>query len=152
MSFVSAFASVVAAITGIIILYLYTRKTTIILTFHNNKDQIQYETGEKTIMRFFITNTGKVSARSIEAILYFPEGVKAERFDRYVGEAAYFTDPERIVLKVNTLPPKSSPEQRITSFILFPSEPQKLEFPYEIIGDRVKSTKGKLIVETKSRG
>ena len=149
MNFVSAIAAVIAAFFSAAVYILMTRKTTIVLTFNNGKDTIGYDMGEKPELGFFLKNTGKVSAYNVEAVVYFPKGVSCQ-LGVNPEEAEYFDKPDRVVLRINTLPPKSSPKQIVTRWgVKFLSKPKKYEFRYEITGEKVKASKGRLIVQTK---
>lgn len=61
----------------------------------------------------------------------------------------YFMNPERVVLRVESLPPKSNPITRHTS-IINPNKSNIYEFKYEITGEKAKKKEGKLFLEAKS--
>ena len=150
VNFVSAVAGVVAAFFSVMVYILMTRKTTVVLTFNNNKDTIEYKAGVNYAMHFSLTNIGRVNAHSVEGVVYFPNDFEPElRDNAHPEKVEYFMDPERVVLRVENLPPKSNLIERHLSIVKFPIEPQKYEFNYETTGERVKRTKGKLTIQTK---
>jgi len=152
VNFVSAVAGIIAAFFSAMVYVLMTRKTTIVLTFNNNKDTVEYKAGVNYAMSFFLKNIGKINAHNVEAVVYFPNDLKPRSRDNsHPEKIEYFLDPERVVLRVENLPPESSPIGRHISIVNFPSKPQRYEFRYQIFGDRVRKCEGRLIVQTKSR-
>ena len=150
VNFVSAVAGVVAAFFSAMVYILMTRKTTVVLIFNNNKDTIEYKAGVNYAMYFSLKNMGRVIAHSVEGVVYFPNDLKPKlRDNTHPEKVEYFMDPERVVLRVQNLPPKSNPMNRHLSIVKFPTEPQKYEFNYEITGERVRRIKGKLTIQTK---
>lgn len=153
MNFVSAVAGIIAAFFSAMVYILMTRKTTIVLTFNNNKDRIEYKAGVNYAMSFLLKNIGKVSAHNIEAVVHFPSNLKPRSRDNsHPEKVEYLPDPERVVLKVEHLPPGSNPTGRHISIVNFLSEPQRYEFHYQIHGDRVRKSEDRLTVQTKSQG
>ena len=156
VNFVSAVAGIIAAFFSAMVYILMIRKTTIVLTFSNNKDAIEYPAGQKSRMWFFLRNKGhKVTANNVQAVIYFPDDLKPEIFGgpERRKEVQYFWEqkPGRVVFYVDALPPKSYSVRRGINPVKFPSEPQRYEFRYGILGDRVRKTEGKLIVQTRSQ-
>ena len=155
VNLVAAVGSVVAAVTSIIILFWHMRKTKVILTFNNDKDTIEYKAGESSRMWFFLKNTGnKVTVTNVQAMISFPDNLKPTTLGdpERRKEVEYFWErkPGRVVFYVDALPPKSHPARRRINPVKFSPDPQRYEFRYEILGDRVKKTNGKLIVDAKS--
>ena len=129
VNFISAVAGVIAAFFSAMVYILMTRKTTTVLTFNNNKDTIEYKAGVNYAMHFSLRNIGRVNAHSVEGVVYFPNDFEPElRDNTHPEKVEYFMDPERVVLRVENLPPKSNLIERHLSIVKFPIEPQKYEF------------------------
>jgi len=70
-------------------------------------------------MHFSLRNTGRVNAHSVEGVVYFPNDLKPElRDNTHPEKVEYFMNPERVVLRVENLPPKSNLIERHPSLLL----------------------------------
>jgi len=147
---IGGIAAVIAAVFTVILYILATKKTTVILTFGNDKDKIECKVGVNTVLHFLLKNTREVAAHNVEAVIYYPEGLQPHtRNNTQPEKVEYFMNPERVVLRVKSLPPKSNPVTRHTASVK-PDKPNIYEFKYEIMGEKVKKEKGKLLLEAKS--
>ena len=147
---VGGIAAVIAAVFTVILYILATKKTTVTLTFGNGKDRVDCKVGESRVLHFLLKNTGNITAQNVEAAIYYPEGLQPHtRNNRQPEKVEYFMNPERVVLRVESLPPRSNPVTRVCSSTK-PNEPNTYEFKYEITGEKVKKKEGKLFVEAKS--
>jgi len=151
ISTIGGIVAVIAAVFTIIFYILATKKTTVILTFSNAEDKIECKAGESTVLHFLLKNTGNTSAHNVEAVVYYPKGLRpSTRNNTQPEKVEYFMHPkERVVLKVKSLPPKSNPTTRHTSSVK-PDKPDIYEFKYKITGEKVKKKEGKLLLEAKS--
>lgn len=147
---IGGIAAIIAAVFTVMLYILATKKTTVILTFGNGKDRIKCKVGENTVLHFLLKNTGSVAAHNVEAIIYYPKGLQPHTRDNTQSEKVeYFMNPERVVLRVESFPPRSNPVTRHNSSIK-PNKPDIYEFKYKITGEKVKEKEGKLLVETGS--
>ncbi len=139
---IGGIAAEVAAVFTAILYILARRKTTVILTFGNAKDRIECKVGANTVIHSLLKNTGNVAVHNIGALTYYPKGLRPHaRNNTQPENVEYFMNSERMVLRVEDLPPRSSPVTRHTYGV----KPEKLgsyEFEYEITGDKVKEKKG----------
>jgi len=139
---IGGIAAVVATVFRVTLYILATKKTTVILTFGNAKDKIECKVGVNIVLYFLLKNTGNIAAHNIEALIYYPKGLQPHTQNNIQPEKVeYFMNPERILLRVEDLPPRSNPVSRHTSCV----KPDKLasyEFEYGITGDEVKEKKG----------
>lgn len=147
---VGGIAAVIAAIFTVILYILATKKTTVILSFSNGKDKIKCKVGENTVLHFLLENTGNVTAHNVEAVIYYSKGLQPHtRNNTQPEKVEYFVNPERVVLRVGSFPPRSNPVTRVDSSIK-PSKPNTYEFKYQITGEKVRKKEGKLLVKAKS--
>ncbi len=139
---IGGIASVAAPVLTVILYILATKKTTVILTFGNAKDGIECKVGVNIVIHFLLKNTGNIAAHNIEALIYYPKGLQPHAQNITQPEKVqYFINPERMVLRVEDLAPRSNPVSRHTSCV----KPDKLGsymFEYETTGDKVKEKKG----------
>ncbi len=139
---IGSVAAEAATVFSVILYILATKKTTVILTFGNAEDEIECKVGANIVIHFLLKNTGNIAAHNIEALTYYPKGLRPHTRNNTQSEKVeYFMNSERMVLRVEDLPPRSSPVTRHTYGV----KPEKLgsyEFEYEIIGDKVKEKKG----------
>lgn len=153
VNFVSAVAGIIAAFFSAMVYILMTRKTAIVLTFSNDKDTIEYKAGVNYAMSFSLRNVGRTNAHNVEAVVYFPDNLRPRSRDNsHPEKIEYCPDPERVVLRVDNLPPESNPVGRHISIVDFPAEPRRYEFRYQILGDKVRKCEGRLVVQTRSQG
>jgi len=147
ISVIGRIVAIIAPIFTVIWYILTTKKTSVTLTFDNQKDKIGCKVGEDRVLHFLLRNAGNITAHNVEATVYYPEGlVPLTRDNTKPDEVEYFTDPERVVLRVKILPPKSSPVTRHTSSVK-PDKVGTYELNYEITGEKVKRKTGKLFIE-----
>ena len=139
---IGGIASVVAPVLTVILYILASKKTTVILTFGNAKDGIECKVGVNIVIHFLLKNTGNVGAHNIEALICYPKGLQPHAPNNTQPEKVEcFMNSERMVLRVEDLPPRSNPVSRHIPCV----KPEKLvshEFEYEITGDKVKEKKG----------
>jgi len=145
---IGGIAAVIAAVFAVMLYILATKKTTVALTFGNATEKIECKVGVNTTLHFLLKNIGNVAAHNVEALIYYPKGLRP-RTRHNTQEVAYLMSPERVVLRVESLPPRSNPMARATSSIK-PDKPNTYEFEYEITGEKVKKKKGKFLLEAKS--
>ncbi|MBA7496846.1 hypothetical protein ES702_07455 [subsurface metagenome] len=147
---IGGIAAVVAAVFTVILYVLAIKKTTVILSFGNGKDKIGCKVGANTVLHFLLKNAGSITAHNVEAVIYYPKGLQPHtRNNTQPEKIEYLMNPERMVLRVESLPPRSNPITRHNSSIK-PNKPNTYEFKYKITGDKVKEEGGKLLVEAKS--
>ena len=150
ISSIAGIATIIGTVIAVTLYILTTKKTTIILTFSNGKDKIECKVGVDTTLHFLLKNTGNVAAHSVEALIYYPKGLRPRTRDNTQPEKVeYLMNPERMVLRVENLPSRSNSPTRHTSSVK-PNKPNTFEFEYEITGEKVKNKKGKLLLEAKS--
>ena len=94
------------------------------------------------MLHFLLKNTGNVAAHNMKASIYYPKGLQPYTGNNTQPEKVEcFMNSERMVLRVEDLPPRSNPVSRHIPCV----KPEKLvshEFEYEITGDKVKEKKG----------
>jgi len=147
---IGGIAAVVAALFTVILYILATKKATVILTFSDAKDKIECKVGINTVLHFLLKNTRNVAAHNVEALIYYPKALQPHtRNNTQPEKVEYFMNPERVVLRIEDLPPRSNPVTRHTSSVK-PDKPGSYKFEYEITGDKVKEKKGSLLLEAKS--
>lgn len=87
---------------------------------------------------FLLKNTGNIAAHNIEALIYYPKGLQPHTQNKTQTEKVeYFMNPERMVLRVEDLSPRSNSVTRHTSSV----KPDKLgsyEFEYEITNNKIR--------------
>ncbi len=139
---IGSVAAEAATVFSVISYILTSEKTTVILTFGNAKDKIECKVGVNIVIHFLLKNAGNVAAHNIEALIYYPKGLRPHtRNNTQPEKVECFINSERMVLRVEDLPPWSSPVTRHTYGV----KPEKLgsyEFEYEITGDKVNEKKG----------
>jgi len=146
---IGGIAAVVAAVFTVILYILAVKKTTVILSFADGKDEIRCKVGVNTVLHFSLKNTGSITAQNIESVIYYPRGLQPHTRDNTQPEKMeYFMNPERIVLRVESIPPRSNPITRHSSSIK-PNKPNTYELKYKITGHKVKKKEGNLVVEAK---
>ena len=139
---IGSVAAEAATVFSVILYILATKKTVVILTFSNAEDEIECKVGANIVIHFLLKNTGNIAAHNIEALIYYPKGLQPHAQNITQPEKVqYFMNPERMVLRVEDLAPRSNPVSRHTSCV----KTDKLashEFEYETTGDKVKEKKG----------
>ena len=71
MPVIGCIAAVVAAVFTVILYILAVKKTTVILSFANGKDEIRCKVGVNTVLHFSLKNTGSISAHNVESVLCY---------------------------------------------------------------------------------